>query len=96
MVRFAPYFHNQAVFKKSECSFFDEVAIDAKSVLTFGIRPLVAELKFRMSQYGRFSMFSLSALPPEGTFLMLIRFSIYDHLVKTATFRSLKDGLVKK
>ena len=66
---FASYFH------KSEHSFFDRVAIDVKSVLTFEKRPLVAELKFKMSQNGRFLMFSISALPPDT-------FSIYGHLVK--------------
>ena len=57
LVRFALYFHNQAIFQKSERSFFDQVAIDAKSALTFENRPLVAELKLKMSQNGRFFMF---------------------------------------
>ena len=38
-------FYNQTVFKKFEHTFFDQVARDAKSVLTFEKRPLVAELK---------------------------------------------------
>ena len=50
LVRLALYFQNQAVFKKFERSFFDQVARDAETVLTFEIRPLVAELKFKMSQ----------------------------------------------
>ena len=34
-------------FQKSERSFFDQVAIDAESVLTFEKCPLVAELKLK-------------------------------------------------
>ncbi len=62
-VRFALYFHNQAIFQKSERSFFNQLAIDAKSALTFDNHPLVLELKFKMSKNGRFFMFSISALP---------------------------------
>ena len=47
LVRFASYFYNQTVFQKSECTFFDQVAIDDKNVSTFEKRPLVAELKFK-------------------------------------------------
>ena len=47
LVRFALYFYNQAIFQKSERSFFDQVAIDGKSALTFENRRLVAELKFK-------------------------------------------------
>ncbi len=35
-------------FKKFECSFSDQVAVDVKSVLTFENRPLVAELKLKI------------------------------------------------
>ena len=42
----------------------------AKSVSTFEKCPLAAELKLKMSQNGRFFMFSISALPPEGAFQM--------------------------
>ncbi len=52
LVGFASYFLNQAIFQKSERRFLDQVAIDAKSALTFENRPLVAELKFKMSQNG--------------------------------------------
>ena len=48
LVRFALYFHYQAVFQKFERSFFDQVAVDAKSVSTFENRPLVAELKLKI------------------------------------------------
>ena len=48
LVRFALYFHNQAGFQKFEHSFFDQVAIDIKSVLTFENCPLVAENTFNM------------------------------------------------
>ena len=48
LVRFALYFHYQAVFQKFERSFFDQVAVDVKSVLTFENRPLVAELKLKI------------------------------------------------
>ncbi len=34
-VRFAWLFYNQTVFQKFERTFFDQVAIDAKSVSTF-------------------------------------------------------------
>ena len=45
LVRFGWLFYNQTVFQKFERTFFDQVAIDAKSVLTFEKRPLVVELK---------------------------------------------------
>ncbi len=48
LVRFALYFHYQAVFQKFERSFFDQVAIDAKNASTFENRPLVAELKLKI------------------------------------------------
>ena len=54
LVHFACLFYNQMVFQKFEHTFFDEVAIDAKSVLTFEKCPLVAELKLKMSQNGQF------------------------------------------
>ncbi len=38
----------------------------------------------------------ISVLPPEDTFQMLTHFSIYGYLVKKATFKFLKDGLVVK
>ena len=44
------------------------MARDGKGVLTFEKRPLEAELKLKMSQIVLFFMFSISALPPEGTF----------------------------
>ncbi len=47
LVRFAWLFHNQTVFQKFEHNFFYQVAIDAKSVLTFEKRPLVVELKLK-------------------------------------------------
>ena len=45
LVHFARLFYNQTVFQKFERSFFDQVTTDAKNVLTFEKRPLVAELK---------------------------------------------------
>ena len=57
LVRFSLYFHNQTIFQNSERSFFDQVAIDDKSALTSENRPLMAELKLKMSQNGRFFMF---------------------------------------
>ncbi len=68
LVCFAWLFDNQTVFQKFERTFFDQVAIDAKNVLTFEKRPLVAELKLKMSQTEQFFLFSVSALPPEGAF----------------------------
>ncbi len=44
-VRFAWLFYNQTVFQKFERTFFDQVAINVKSVLTFEKRPLFVELK---------------------------------------------------
>ncbi len=44
LVRFAWLFYNQTVFQKFERTFFDQVAIDAKDVLTFEKRRLVVEL----------------------------------------------------
>ncbi len=60
LVRFAWLFYNQTVFQKFERTFFDQVAIDAKSVLTF--------------EKCHFVTFSISALPPEGTFQMSTHF----------------------
>ncbi len=61
-------------FFKLHTYFFDQVAIDAKSVLTFEIRPLGAELKLKVSHNGQFFMFSISARPPEGGFQMSTHF----------------------
>ena len=52
-------FTTRPSFKNLNIDFYI-VTIDAKNVLTFENRPLVAELKFRMSQNGRCFMFSLS------------------------------------
>ncbi len=48
LICFPLYFHNRAIFLKSERSIFEQVAIDAKIALTFENGPLVAELKFKM------------------------------------------------
>ncbi len=48
LVCFASLFYNQTVFQKFERTFFDQLAIDAKNVLTFEKRSLVAELKLKM------------------------------------------------
>ncbi len=50
------------------------MALDAKSVLTFEICPLVAELNLKVSHNGQFFMFSISALPTEGRFQMSTHF----------------------
>ena len=50
MAHFASLFYNKAIFQKSNRSFFDQVAIDSKSVLTFEKCPLVAELKSKISE----------------------------------------------
>ncbi len=47
LVCFACLFYNQTVFQKFERTFFDQVAIDAKSVLTFEKGRLVAALKLK-------------------------------------------------
>ncbi len=49
LVRFAWLFYNQTISQKFERrpTFFDQVAIDAKSVLTFEKCPLVVELKLK-------------------------------------------------
>ncbi len=47
LVCFPRLFYNQTVFQKFERPFFDQVAIDAKDVLTFEKCPLVAELKLK-------------------------------------------------
>ncbi len=47
LVRFAWLYYNQAIFQMIEHSFCDQVVIDAKNVLTFEKRPLVAELKLK-------------------------------------------------
>ncbi len=41
------YFLTRLSFKNLNVVFFDQVAIDAKSVRTFENRPLVAELKLK-------------------------------------------------
>ncbi len=50
------------------------MAIDAKIVLTFEKRPLVAELKLKPLKIAHSLTLSISALPPEGAFQMLPRF----------------------
>ncbi len=50
------------------------MARDCKNVLTFDKRPLVAELKLKTLKIRHFVTFSISALPPEGTFQMLTHF----------------------
>ncbi len=40
-------FYNRTVFQNFECTFFDQVALDVNSVLTFEKRPLVVELKLK-------------------------------------------------
>ncbi len=47
LVRFAWLFYNQTAFQKFERTYFDQVARDAKSVLTFEKRPPVVELKLK-------------------------------------------------
>ncbi len=88
------------VFQKSERSFFDQVATYARNMLTFEKYPLMAELKLKMSHglVEPFYMFSISAMPPEGTFQRSIHFYhyTYDHSFKRGTLRFLNDGLVVK
>ncbi len=50
LVCFASLFYNQTIFKKIECCFFDQVAINDKSVVTFEKCPLVAQLNLRVSE----------------------------------------------
>ncbi len=59
-------------------------------------KPIVAELKLKMSQLEQFFMISISALPSEGAFQMFTHFSISGHLVKKVSYRFLKGGLVVK
>ena len=58
----------------------------------------MAELKLKMPQIEQFFMFSISALPPEGTFQTHFKhiFGISGHLVKKMSNRFLKDSLVVK
>ena len=74
LVHVAWLFDNQTVFQKFDRTFFDQVAIDGKSVSTFKKCPLVAELKLQMSQNGQFFMFSISPLPLEDAFQMSVHF----------------------
>ena len=75
LVRFAWLFFNQTIFQKFERTFLDQVAIDGKCVSTFEKCHLMAELKLKMSKKNRqISTFSISALPPEGAFQMLLHF----------------------
>ncbi len=45
--------------------------MDAINVWSFEKRPLVAELKLKMSQIALFFMFSISVLPTQGAFQRL-------------------------
>ncbi len=74
MTCFASLFYNQVTFQKSVWYFFDQVAIDAISVLTFEIPPLVAELKLKTYKPAHCVKHSISALPPEGGFLKSAHF----------------------
>ncbi len=49
--------------------------------MTFENRPLVAELKVKMTQNQQFFMFSISALPQEGSFQMSIHIEHYSRWV---------------
>ncbi len=71
-----------------------EVTIGAKNVLTFEKRPLVAGLKLKMSQMEHFLCFQCQLCHQWVILKCLYIFSIYDHLVKKATFGFLKDGLL--
>ncbi len=51
------YFTTRLTIKNLNVVFFDQVARDGKGVLTFEKRPLVAELKLKMSQIVLFVMF---------------------------------------
>ncbi len=74
MVHFPTLFFNKTVFQKNELSFFDQVAIDAKSVTTFEKHPLVAELKLKTVKIAHFVTFSISALPSDDIFQMSTHF----------------------
>ncbi len=60
-------------FRNLNVNFYG-VAIDAKSVLTFKNRPLVVELRLKMSRNGQFVMFLISALSPKGAFQISTHF----------------------
>ncbi len=96
LVRFALYFHYRAVFQKIECSFFDQVAIVAKSASTFENCTLVAELKFKCHRMSDFLCFQFQLCQQRAVFKCQYTNNIYGHLVKKATFKFLKDGPVIK
>ncbi len=86
LVRFALLYYNQTIFQKFKRTVFDQVAIDAKNEISFEMRPLMAELKFKMSPIALFLYLfnSIVALPPEGAFQMSTRFY---HLWPRSDFR---------
>ena len=99
--------HKHRCAKKFECSFFDPVCIDAKSVLTFEKCPLVAEVKLKVSENEQFFMYSISALPPDGAFQISVHLAfIYCRVparwglqqthpgLRTATRHGVRDPLV--
>ncbi len=61
------------VYKKSERRFFDQGSIDLKSEIKVEKRHLVAELKLKMLNMQKVT-FSISTLPPGGTFELLLHF----------------------
>ncbi len=68
------------------CTFFDKVSIDAQIALTFEKRPLVTELKLKMTKSHQ-ALFLISALPLEGTFQISAHFLHLLTLCKKNTFR---------
>ena len=68
------------------------MAIEAKNVLTFEKRPLVAELKLEMSQIAQFIVFNFRfAITGRFSNVYSDIFSICDHLVKKAA--TLKESV---
>ena len=73
-LRFVWYFCQAMMYKKSEWYFFDRGSIDGKSEVEVEKRHLVVELKLKMLNRQKVT-FSISTLPPGGTFELLVHFS---------------------
>ena len=85
---FIQYICQYTSYQKSEANIFDKGSTDVKSVLTFERWHLVTELKLKMSKSYQIS-FSISPLPPVGTFQLWLHFYILWPIVKKVCVRFL-------
>ena len=87
---------NTSSFTNLYDPFFDQRSIDAKSAVTFKKCHLVEELKFKIRRSAFFPHFQFQPSQQRSLFKCHWTFGIYGPLVKKASSRFLKDGLLTK